>query len=248
MLIYPTFKMAPIQGLVGLGGGATGELVRGGRTLVTETLQLSSSSSQNWTAPAGVTSVDAVLTGADDIPQKFVSINMKAQAYYTGTAPSTSSMTAAIQSWLNSHASYINSGAPNQRTLVGPRQNSFTLNTGETVTVYESNHIYGPTRTATVTQTMSTSFSSVTHNVGGKHFFRSFGGLKELEPGIAGGNTTIFGYTAAGAPVGGSPSTVTQTNISVTPGQNYSYNTGFINSYAGGYTSRTGSIVLTYFA
>ena len=30
MLIYPTFKMAPIQGLTGFGGGATGNLVRGG--------------------------------------------------------------------------------------------------------------------------------------------------------------------------------------------------------------------------
>ena len=29
MLIYPTFKMAPIQGLTGFGGGATGNLVRG---------------------------------------------------------------------------------------------------------------------------------------------------------------------------------------------------------------------------
>tara|TARA_B100000683_G_scaffold272714_1_gene316538 strand:+ start:601 stop:1638 length:1038 start_codon:yes stop_codon:yes gene_type:complete len=30
MLIYPTFKMAPIQGLTGFGGGATGNLVSGG--------------------------------------------------------------------------------------------------------------------------------------------------------------------------------------------------------------------------
>ena len=33
MLIYPTFKMAPIQGLTGFGGGATGYLVGGGVAL-----------------------------------------------------------------------------------------------------------------------------------------------------------------------------------------------------------------------
>ena len=30
MLIYPTLKMAPIQGLTGFGGGATGNLLSGG--------------------------------------------------------------------------------------------------------------------------------------------------------------------------------------------------------------------------
>ena len=36
MLIYPTFKMAPIQGLTGFGGGATGYLVSGGAGGITQ--------------------------------------------------------------------------------------------------------------------------------------------------------------------------------------------------------------------
>ena len=220
--------------------------VGGGPTEVTETLSSTSTFNSEWTAPAGVTSVNAVLTGADDIPQSSVGINMKAQAYYTGSAPSASSMVDCIQSWLNTHASYINS-TTSQRTLVGPRDNSFTLDTGETVTVYETNHIYGPTRTATVTGTMSTSFSSATHNVGGKHFFRSFGGLTGIIAGVAGNDATMFGFTASGASVGGSPSTVTQNNISVTPGQVYTWNTGYTIRSGSGYATRNGSIVLTYY-
>ena len=171
---------------------------------------------------------------------------MKAIAYYTGSAPSASSMVDCIQSWLNTHTSYINS-TTSQRTLVGPRENSFTLDTGETTTVYESNHIYGPTRTVTVTGSMSTSFSSPTHNVNGKHFFQYFGGLTGIIAGVAGNDATMFGFTASGASIGGSPSTVTQNNISVTPGQTYTWNTGYTVRSGSGYATRNGSIVLTYY-
>ena len=218
----------------------------GGPTEVTETLVHNSTSNTEWTAPAGVTSVNAVLTGADDIPQSTIGVNLKAIAYYTGSAPSASSMVDCIQSWLNTHASYINS-TTSQRTLVGPRENSFTLDTGETVTVGETNHIYGPTRTVTVTGTMSTSFTSATHNVGGKHFFRSFGGLTGIIAGVAGNNATMFGFTASGASIGGSPSTVTQNNISVTPGQTYTFNTGYTVRSGSGSANSNGSIVLTYY-
>jgi len=220
--------------------------VGGGPTEVTETLSSTSTFNSDWTAPAGVTSVNAVLTGADDIPQSSVGINMKAIAYYTGSAPSASSMVDCIQSWLNTHTSYINS-TTSQRTLVGPRENSFTLDTGETTTVYESNHIYGPTRTVTVTGSMSTSFSSPTHNVNGKHFFQYFGGLTGIIAGVAGNDATMFGFTASGASIGGSPSTVTQNNISVTPGQSYSFNSGYVARPGGAYATRNGSIVLTYY-
>ena len=221
----------------------------GGPTEVTETLTSSSTSGSSWTAPDGVTSVNAVLTGADDIPQSSFGLNLAASCNYSsiGNPPSEASMVAAIQSWLNAHASTINSGAPGSRTLTGPFENSFTFDNGDTVTMQESQVFYNSSQSGTVTGTMATTFSGVNHQANFGRVFRYFSGLSAIAPGVAGNDATMFGYTAAGAAIGGSPTTVTQNNISVTPGQSYNFNSGYVVRSGGAYTTRNGSIVLTYY-
>ena len=228
------------QMLLGMGGGPT---------LVTETLTSGSPSGSSWTAPDGVTSVNAVLTGADDIPQTSFSQNLSSSGYYAsiGNPPSEASMVAAVQAWLDAHASSINAGAPGSRTLTGPFEVSVSLDNGDTVTMQEDQIFYNSSQSGTVTGTMATTFSGVNHQASSGRIFRYFSGLSAVAPGVAGNDATMFGYTAAGAPIGGSPTTVTQNNISVTPGQSYNFNSGYVARPGGAYATTNGSIVLTYY-
>ena len=220
----------------------------GGLTIVTETLTSSSTSGSSWTAPDGVTSVNAVLTGADDIPQTSFGLTVAASGNYAsiGNAPSQASRNAAVQAWLNAHASSINAGAPGSRTLTGPFEVSYSLDNGDTVTMGESQVFYNSSQSGTVTGTMSTSFTNANHQANFGRIFQYFYGLQAVAPGVAGNDATMFGYTAAGASIGGSPTTVTQNNISVTPGQSYAFNSGYVARSGGAYATRNGSIVLTY--
>jgi len=232
----------PIQQMfLGMGGA--------GQQEVTETLTANSTSGGSWTAPAGVTSVNAVLTGADDIPQSNFGVTLAASGNYTsiGNAPSQASMNNAVQSWLNAHASTINAGAPGSRTLTGPFEVSVSLDNGDTVTMQESQVFYNSGQSGTVIGTMGTSFTNATHQANFGRIFHYFYGLQATAAGVAGNDATMFGFTAAGAPVGGSPTTVTQTNISVTPGQSYNFNSGYVSRSGGAPSTRNGSIVLTYY-
>lgn len=65
MLIYPTLKMSPIQGMMGMGGGATGYLSGGGVVLqeYNQTFNYTGSI-QNFAIPSGTTEITAYIFGA----------------------------------------------------------------------------------------------------------------------------------------------------------------------------------------
>lgn len=221
----------PIQQML-LGGG-------GGKVEVVETL---SGNSGTWTAPAGVTAVDQiVIVGSSAKNATWSTLNIQSNFYWSSsTAPSQSSVNGALQAWSNAHVSWFNSGAPGQRTKSGQRSTSYTLDNGDTVSVSEGSIFYNSWASAVIKGTLSAFSGNGTINYNGKWAFKYLSGLQKQNPGIAGSPSTIFGYSAAGAPVGGSPSTVTQTNISVTPGQGYSWTKGTTSGAA------SGSLTLTY--
>ena len=215
----------------------------GGVSDVVETL----SGSGSWTAPAGVTSVDLVMLGTEDLPEVWMNQLMQVRFDFTpNNPPSTSSANDAINAWLSTNAGAINVNAPNQRALTGPFTATHTIDTGETVTVTEGLIFYpGHTQTYQIKGTLPSSGSySPTISNGGGASFQYVSGLTSLAIGIAGSPSTMFGYTANGASVGGSAGSVTQT-VSVTPGTSYSYVVGYKVNYVP-YRTAYGSIQLTY--
>ena len=211
----------------------------GGKVEVVETL---SGNSGTWTAPDGVTTVDqAVIVGSYAKNASWVNQNLQANFYWSSsTAPSQSSINAAIGAWASAHLSYFNSGAPGERSRSGPRNTSYTLDNGDTVTVSEGMAFY-TSFTATLKGTAASYDGSATTNWNGKWAFEYLNGLQRQVPGTAGSASSMFGYSAAGASIGGSPTTVTATNISVTPGQGYSWTKGTTSGAA------SGSLTLTYY-
>ena len=113
----------------------------GGKVQVVEAL---SGNSGTWTAPDGVTNVDqAVIVGSYAKNDSWVNNLLQANFYWSSsTAPSQASCNAAIQAWCNSHLSYFNSGAPGERSRSGPRNSSYTLDNGDTVTITEGTVSY----------------------------------------------------------------------------------------------------------
>ena len=211
----------------------------GGKVEVVETL---SGNSGTWTAPDGVTTVDqAVIVGSYAKNDSWVNNLLQANFYWSSsTAPSQASCNAAIQAWCNSHLSYFNSGAPGERSRSGPRNSSYTLDNGDTVTITEGMVFY-QSFTATLKGTAGSFDGTCTVNWNGKWAFEYISGLQRKVPGTAGSASSMFGYSAAGAAIGGSPTTVTATNISVTPGQGYSWTKGTTSGAA------SGSLTLTYY-
>tara|TARA_R100000152_G_C6679244_1_gene113520 strand:- start:29 stop:700 length:672 start_codon:yes stop_codon:yes gene_type:complete len=221
----------PIQQML-LGGG-------GGLTEVTESL----SGSGTWTAPAGVTSVQLVMSGSGSLPEQWANQNTQISFNWTSsTSPSQTSCNAAISSWWSAYSGSF--GATAQRTLCGPTNHSYTLDNGDTVNVRETMNYYNST-CHTVRYAAAAPSGNATMNINGKWCFMYRSGIQRQFPGVAGQSSTMFGYTATGAPVGGSAGTVNQT-VSVTPGTGYSYTRGYILRH-NPYGSSSGSLVLTYY-
>ena len=219
----------PIQQMM-LGGG--------GRVEVEETL----SGSGTWTAPAGVTSVELAMSGSEDLPAAWFSQSLQISFNWTSsTAPSQSSANAALTSWWGAYGGSF--GGSGVRTICGPTNHSYTLDNGDTVNVRESMNWYN--NFCGVVNGSASAPGSATLNIGGKWGFTYTSGLQRQASGVAGAASTMFGYTAAGASVGGSAGTVNQT-VSVTPGQGYSYVRGNKTRYSP-YQVSNGSIVLTYY-
>ena len=212
----------------------------GGKVEVVETL---SGNSGTWTAPAGVTNIEtAVIVGSYAKNATWSTYNVQSNFYWTSsTAPSQSSVNAALQAWSNAHVSWFNSGAPGERSRSGQRSTSYTLDNGDTVSVSEGSIFYHSGASATIKGTLSAFSGNGTINYNGKWAFKYLSGLQVQSPGTAGSASSMFGYSAAGASIGGSPTTVTATNISVTPGQGYSWTKGTTSGAA------SGSLTLTYY-
>ncbi|RPG74710.1 MAG: hypothetical protein CBE08_004495 [Euryarchaeota archaeon TMED248] len=229
------------------------------------TTTLNITNSQNWTAPSGITQARITLTGGTFTNRwspAGTTLSAAGRCAWTGNNPTNASLLAAFQSWESNVGPTLNSGAPGQRTVTsggGNLTHSYTLNTGETVTVYGADGLLSYTAAAqsiTIKGTWVVNPSTYVINWGamgyGKHGQGAayLNGLQLLQPAgtNAGGTASMFGLSAAGNVPGTSSNVTGPTIVSVTPGQTYYANMGFAtNGYAYPLSQYSyGSAVLEY--
>ncbi len=206
-------------------------------------------SSQSWTVPSGITTVRFTLTGGTFVPtwsSGWPGGVMGLRFTYTGTAPSQASATAAFDGWEATHGTSGSLAGSGTRTISRPLHYSHTLNTGETVTVYETNFggfgtLQNQWQTGSIT--VRGAYQNYSQYSGGGtmgnygHYapnkswtsgVYSQPTMEVLNPAATTTNApdaTMFGYTASGIP-NGTANTVGPTTISVTPNQSYSFSGG----------------------
>ena len=232
--------MTPIQQILLGAGGSTGNDPN--NPTQSETLNYSTT----WTAPAGITGVRVTLTGATFNAGYSNAPGMALVFNYTGTQPTTSSASAAMQAWYSAHWGAIG-GSTGVRSISRPRMTSYTLNTGETVTVYDwrmrgFGTAFPAGSAANVNQSGSITINGTaiqgSTTINTWSFFMMDGIHKSCQTSIwspgfqiyypAGSSApgaSMFGYTAAGK-TSGSANVVGPLIVSVTPGQSYSFTGG----------------------
>lgn len=206
--------------------------------------------SSSWTAPAGITQVRVTLTGGVSVDEWSTSGWSGGLRFtYTGTpgAITQASALAAFSAWETAHLGTINSGAPSQRYLTTAQRaaltTSYTVNTGETVTVYTNgplqyNGANYPTPSVGIVGTMGSNSQQYVGDFGAygnKMMFQSVynSGLNWLLPakaGITGATANMFGLSATGALTGQTPQTTGPTIVQVTPGTTYASSMGFVQT------------------
>ena len=211
-------------------------------------------SSQSWTVPSGITTVRFTLTGATFVPTwtsgwpgGVTGLRFK----YTGTVPDATSAGAAFQAWESVHGVSGSLAGSGTRTVSRPLTVSYTLNTGETITVDE----YSSRAFGTVNSGSNNVFTSGSTTVRGAYtpWYGANGGYTGVHissyniwvsgvysqnsmelyipaptSGSSAPDASMFGYTASGK-LSGTANTTGPITISVTPGQSYSFSGG--NSY-----------------
>jgi len=223
-----------------------------GKKLTTETFN----GSGNWTAPAGVTSVNLLLIGSEDHPANWYSAGIRAEFYYPASsppnyateAPTQTSAVALVNTWRTHFQSIAGTGTA-ARTISGNFNTTGSITnlagtTHNNILVYSGSFLYG--NQTMVIRGNIPAFTSVTYGQGvGNWAFSNTASGVERQATAQQGSASIFGsYTAAGAPIGGSPTTIQQT-ISVTPGQSYAYTRGHSQQYTP-YRSTYGTCEITY--
>ena len=230
-------------------------------------------STQSWTVPSGITTVRFTLTGATFVPTwtsgwpgSVTGLRFK----YTGTAPDATSAGAAFQAWENAHGASGSLAGSGTRTVSRPLTVSYTLNTGETITVDEySSRAFGTVNSGAnnVFQTGSTTvrgaytswgggtgvhLSSYNLWVSGVYTQNSMELLiPEPTSGSSAPDASMFGYTASGK-LSGTANTTGPITISVTSGQSYSFSGGNLYRFSGdqaspfSITSTDASVFLEY--
>ena len=210
-------------------------------------------SSQSWTVPSGITRVRVTLTGGTFVPfwtSGWPGSVMGLRFKYTGTQPTSASAQAAFQAWENAHGASGTLGGTGNRTASRPLTVSYTLNTGETVTVDEySSKAFGtvngsnnfhPTGVTIVRGTYTSWPSQTPYSAGpysdpsgGPQYWIYTSGvwtqtmdLYVPQPdGYVAPDASMFGLTAAGK-LSGTANVTGPTNVSVTAGQSYSFTGG----------------------
>lgn len=214
-------------------------------------------SSQSWTVPSGITTVRFTLTGGTFVPVWADVDTIGLRFQYTGTAPSQASATAAFDAWEAAHGTTGTLGASTgTRTISRPLFTSYTLNTGETVTVHEYAHRGWGTAFSSNNTWNSGSFTlrgtytnysyytgggtmgNYGHYAAGKTWTSGVYTVPSLEYLIPAPTSTnapdasMFGYTASGKS-SGTANTVGPTTISVTPSTSYSFSGGNLYLFYG---------------
>ena len=213
-------------------------------------------STQSWTVPSNIYTVRYTLTGATFVPtwsSGWVGGVTGLRFVYTGTAPSQTSATAAFQAWENAHGVSGSLSGSGTRTITRPLYTYYTLNTGETVTVYETN--FGGFGTpsnswGTGTVTVRGAYQSYAqynpsgtmgaygHYAAGKSWTSGGYSQPTMEVLIPAPTSTyapdasMFSDQAAGK-ISGTANTTGPTTISVTPGQSYSFSGGNLYLFYG---------------
>ena len=199
-------------------------------------------SSQSWTVPSGITTVRFTLTGGTFVPfwtSGWPGSTMGLRFKYNGTQPTPASAQAAFEAWENAHGASGTLGGAGNRTASRPLTVSYTLNTGETITVDEfSSLAFGTvngvnnfhqtgvtivrgTYTSWPVQSPSTSSSYVVSGV----WVQTMDLYVPVPDGYVAPDASMFGSTATGK-LSGTANTTGPTTISVTPGQSYSFTGG----------------------
>jgi len=232
-------------------------LLGGGKPLTTENL---TSESGTWTAPSGVTSVNLTLIGSEDHPADWHSTYAQVNFYYPAStpvdypneSPTQASAKAAVEAWLVNWRSIAGTGTA-ERTVSGSWNTTATIthldgSTSSGVSITDGSGRFYGTTTATFSGVLP---ATITGNVGfgqgvGNWAYKYVYGISFQANAQAGGASTFGSYSAAGASIGGSATTLQQT-ISVTPGQSYSYGR-HRNLRNPPYQALYGTVKLEYFA
>lgn len=206
--------------------------------------------SSSWTAPAGITQVRVTLVGGVSTDQ-WTSISGgfsgSLRFQYTGTvgAITSSSALAAFSAWESAHFSTVNSSSGQRYLTTAQRQGlvtSYTVNTGETVSVYMNGPLqynagnYPPSVGISGTLTSNTAtYVGDNGAYGNKMVFQSvyLTGINYLVParaGVTGATANMFGLSATGALTGNTPQTTGPTIVQVTPGTTYASSMGFVQT------------------
>ena len=161
-------------------------------------------------------------------------------------AITTASALAAFSAWETAHLSTVNSSSGQRYLTTAQRQaltTSYTVNTGETVTVFMNGPLqYNagnyPTPSIGITGTLASNTSTYVADhgaYGNKRMVQSIylTGLNWLMPakaGITGATANMFGLSATGALTGQTPQTTGPTIVQVTPGTTYASSMGFVQT------------------
>ena len=200
-------------------------------------------SSTTWTAPSGVTSLDAVIGQGGSSTSDFVSVEIANTVTVTnavsgsGTNPLPLDYASVAQHVITA-ADLFNSG-----TTTFNSSRTFTFYPNNTFSWSDTGNYVYPYTTINGTWDWAGSPTSGNLNYGDSASYYSYGDA--YLPGTAGGSTTAFGYTFSGASQAGSypnatgqaATPVTHTSVAVSPG------TGYAISVASG-----GSVTIQYTA
>ena len=235
----------------------------GGRPLTVEDLNYPYSGT--WTAPAGVTDVNLKLIGSAAHPADWYAIHIRAvwdfvaagwPPNYATESPTQTSAVALCNTWLT-HARTIIGTSTAARYVSGTMNitnGSYTNLAGTThtgITVGNSTYWWGTLNNQYLRGNLGTSsytYASFGQGVGTSVQSNSLSGssIEYQATAQAGGASTFGSYSAAGAPAGGTPTTLEQA-ISVTPGQSYSY-VRHLNQQYSPYRSTLGTVQVSYYA
>lgn len=233
-------------------------LLGGGKPLTVE--ELTYPYTGTWTAPSGVTEVNLTLIGSEDHPADWHNTYAQVNFYYPAStpvdypneSPTQASAKAAVEGWLSNWRSIAGTGTA-ARTVSGSWNTTATIthldgSTSNGVSITDGSGRFLGTSTATFRGVLP---ATITGNVNfgqgvGNWAFKAVYGIEFQANAQQGGASTFGSYSAAGAPVGGSATTLQQT-ISVTPGQSYSY-VRHLNQQYSPYRSLLGTVKLEYYA